>query len=132
MASVCFHYFAVVSDDTAALRQTHTLNKHTFPHKHCTCWQAFVSIQWDINTHTPVQCERRRDLLTDILIIARVKLSCIWMQGQFLKAFLHTHTHCSTLKTGYNLMLLWHTQTLFDASIADLLISLERKIIWSR
>lgn len=76
-----------------------------------------------------MQCERRRDLLTDILIIARVKLSCIWMQGLFIKAFLHRHTLLNFKDWIQFDVTQAHADT--DASIADLLISLERKIIWS-
>lgn len=52
MASVCFHYFAVVSDDTAALRQTHTLNKHSHFHTNTVRVDRLLYLSSEILTHT--------------------------------------------------------------------------------
>lgn len=135
MPSLFLQLFLVeLISHAAALRQAHT-HTHTlasraaFPHTHWTCWQAFISSEM-LNTHTYTHTGAvlaQWDLLTDILVIARVKLSCIWMQGLFLKAFFHTH--CSTWTADVNLMLRWHS---FNASTVDFLSSFERESIWSR
>lgn len=129
MASVCFHYFAVVSDDTAALRQTHTLNKHSHFHTNTVRVDRLLYLSSEILTYTH-RCSVSvvGICLQTFSSLPELSYHVFECRDSSLRPS-YTHTHCSTLKTGYNLMLRWHTQTLFDASIADLLISLERKII---
>lgn len=115
-----FIVFAVLSGEVDFTHRSFKTDTHSHPESYISTQTLDVSTGFGIseilNTHTHTHSHRCSaiavDLLTDILVIARVKLSCIWMQGQFLKAFFHTHT-AQLEQPNVNLMLRWHMQTLF-------------------